>query len=472
MGPNMKRTPDGLSCAPRALLAAVIASNLACAPESDGPIREGERDLFTLYVLGGSTALGEPYHPRADFWRIASWFLGGEIAGRPIEVVNRGGAGKPSADVVEDARALAAAPPAPGTAAALLYLGNNEFLRFDERHDLERNERALFDAPLLAPVARATVLETYAKNIAAIFEALQGAGIPFVASTVAVNLKDWDPNRSVLADPTHEPVMKRLLARCEEARAAGRNEEALATFREALALEPTFALAAKYAGDCARLLGRFDDARTYYQAAVDHDGNPYRETGEQNRILRAACERFRAPCIDAVALLESSTSDGLIGFERMWDNCHPTLEGYARIALGYVEALEAAVGAKHARELDLPALERALGIDDVFRSQVLGTRGQYCYVSSELTYDPAFRLERAQLYLAEGMTLAPRSADLVCSHAILLALKKDSAGSLGEWRRAQELDPEVTRQRLRLPQVQTILQRCGVEVSPRRRPGG
>ena len=31
--------------------------------------------VFTLYVLGGSTALGEPYAPQADLGRIASMLL-------------------------------------------------------------------------------------------------------------------------------------------------------------------------------------------------------------------------------------------------------------------------------------------------------------------------------------------------------------------------------------------------------------
>ena len=38
----------------------------------------------------------------------------------------------------------------PGSAAAFLYLGNNEFLGFDRRHDLRRSERQIFDVPAVS----------------------------------------------------------------------------------------------------------------------------------------------------------------------------------------------------------------------------------------------------------------------------------------------------------------------------------
>ena len=48
---------------------------------------------FRIYLLGGSTALGDPYAPKADLGQIVSLWFGGEIKGRKIEVVNLGGRG-------------------------------------------------------------------------------------------------------------------------------------------------------------------------------------------------------------------------------------------------------------------------------------------------------------------------------------------------------------------------------------------
>lgn len=423
----------------------------------------GAKDgTLTLYVLGSSTAWGEPYAPKLDFGLVARWLLGGRVGERELRVVNLAGPGKPSGDVVADARELAREPHAPGTAVALLYLGNNEFLRFDDEHDLTRNERALFDQPTTIGAVRAGVVQSYGENISAIVAALKAAGIGVIASTVAVNLADWEPNRSVLARPENRAQVEELLGAETRARAAGDSVAALLACERILALEPGFALAAKRAGDAARALGRFDQARTYYQAAVDHDGNPYRETSAQNAVLREVCARAGVPVVDAVARLEAAAPDGLIGFELMWDNCHPTLAGYARIAEGFVAELEPLLGVTRARALDLEALARELGLDDAFLAQVHASRGQYCYVASTLTFDPTARLARGEQYLRRARELAPTDAEIVCSLAILLAMKGEKEPALAEWRRAYALDPKATRKRARHPHVEAVMRRNGV----------
>jgi tetratricopeptide (TPR) repeat protein len=467
--PRSRASPWALGLAVTTLLV-LLAWGLSVRPRRPGETRAAAGDagpVFTLYVLGGSTAWGEPYNPRADLGLVASWFLGGEIAGRPIRVVNRGGPGKASSGVVEDAREIARAPHEPGTAVALLYVGNNEFLRFDRHHDLSRNERALFDVPTTDAEERRQALEDHARNLEEIVAQLLDAGVGVIASTVAVNLKDWEPNRSVLRDPASRAAVEGLLADGERAWAAGRPEEALAAYAAVLGLEPGFAWASKRAGDCERALGRGREARASYQDAVDHDGNPYRETSEQARILREACARHAVPLVDAVGILEAASPEGLIGYELLWDNCHPTLEGYARIAAGFADVLVERHGARRQRtSLDLAALERDLGLDDAFQSQVLASRGQYCYVSSALTWDPLPRLARGEACLSQAMALVPESPDLLCSLAILRALQGQPQRSLAEWRRAYALDPRVTRQRAKLTQVEQVMRRVGIERLP------
>ena len=423
------------------------------------------RSACTLHVLGSSTALGEPYAPRADLGRITSLLLGDSLAGRPIVVRNHGGKGKPAAGAVDDARAIAALHPVPGSAAALLYLGNNEFLGFDRRHDLRRSERQLFDVAVVSRSDLHQVLQRYRTSLATIVSILQEAGVQVVAATAAVNLADWEPNRSVLAEARHADAVRTGLATGDRLWAQGDVRGALAAYRGVLDLEPEFALAHKRAGDCERELGEVEAARLAYQAAVDFDGNPYRELAAQNAILRQVCAERKVPIIESQALLDAASPSRITGFDLMWDNCHPKLEGYIVLARAGAEALLAAWGADASslRPLGRQEIEQELGIDAGFMRGVLHERGKYCYAAATLTFDPRARLERARLYLDEADRMGPPDADITCSRAILAALEGDASRSIELWRRAHRLDPRVTRERLSNRYVEQILRRVGVE---------
>jgi len=420
-------------------------------------------DSFTIWVVGGSTALGEPYAPRADLGRIAAHLLGGDVNGRPIRVVNLGGAGKAAVAVVDDARRVARAVRAPESAVAFLYVGNNEFLGFDRRHDLRRRERALFDVPSVSQSEREDVFERYRESLQRIAAALQDAGIAVVAAATAVNLADWEPNRSVLADTAHAATVRALLAEGERLAAAGDAGGALADFRRVLAIEPGFALASKRAGDCWRALGERDSARACYQRAVDCDGNPYRELSAQNAILRQVCAARAIPVVDAPALLAAASPDGLTGDGVFWDNCHPTLSGYLAIARGFAATVQARFGVRRPlRDATVADLEAAFQIDAAFRRQVLHGRGQYCYAAATLVYAPGPRLRRARRYLEAAVGMGPEDAGITCSLAVLTALDGDARASLELWRRAWRLDPVETRARAENRYVQQIMAQRGV----------
>jgi tetratricopeptide (TPR) repeat protein len=420
-------------------------------------------DAFTIVVLGGSTALGEPYAPRADFGRISALLLGGRLGGRPIAVSNRAVKGRATSAVMRDAHDLVAEHPRPDRTAVFLYVGNNEFLGFDRRHDLRRSERNRFDVPVVSASERNAVLERQRRSLESILTSLRESGIFVVAAVPVVNLKDWDPNRSCLTDPAHAAAMERLLDAGERDAAAGDVQAALQCFQAALALEPDFAAAAKRSGDCLLQLGRSDEARRAFQHAVDCDGNPYREISLQVGLLRQVCAARQVPVVDAQALLEAGSPNGIVGNELLWDNCHPTLEGYLRIARGMAAALLAGLGVSAPlAALTTADVERACGIDGRFMQQVYNGRGQYCYAAATLSWDPRPRLVRARTYLEEAARHGPEDADVTCSLAVLSALEGTVDRSLEMWRRAVQLDPQVARRRMANPYVVQIMKRHGV----------
>ena len=435
-------------------------------PQSHSAKPAATTDSFTLYLLGGSTALGEPYAPQTDLGRIASILLGGQCEGHPIAVVNLGKRGKPAEQVVADAQRISRDCRDPGATAAFLYVGNNQFLCFDRRPDLRHLPRALCDEPVVSSSERDEVLRRYRSSYATILRSLRARGIEVIAATTAVNLADWEPNRSVLMRRENAPRVKALLQESEARSGRGDIRGALNSIHELLRLVPEFALGCKRAGDLYRQLGDAGKARRSYQQAVDFDGNPQRELSQQNAIVRQECERAGVSVVDAERIVMEQAADGLVGDNLMWDNCHPRLEAYAAIAHGFASKLCEARGLPPpSPPPDRHQLERMLGIGPTVQRRILHERGQYCYGAATLTFDPRQRLERARRYLEAAMALGPEEADLICSIAVLDALEGDVQRSLAHWRRAYRLDASVTRERASNRYVAQILERHGLKDS-------
>jgi hypothetical protein len=131
-----------------------------------------------------------------------------------------------------------------------------------------------------------------------------------IASTAAVNLKDWEPNRSVLAHPDNQAAAScSRTARAQTARPRG----CLGAY-EALALEPGFALASKRAGDCARARQDGCGARAL-SGCRGPRWQPLPRDSEQNWHLLGR-PRHQVPVVDG-ADPEAATPDRLLGFELM-----------------------------------------------------------------------------------------------------------------------------------------------------------
>ena len=422
-------------------------------------------DEFVIFVVGGSTATGEPYSGYTDLGQMVRWMFGGSIGGRPIRVKNLGRPGRTAAEDVEDAKAIAKNPPPHRSAVVFLYPGNNEFLRFDEgseSHDLSKGARPLFDEPTTTAAERTQTLREYSQSLESIIRTLQLVDVPVLVSTMAVNLQ-WDPNRSVLADPRNAAGVLTRLEHGDALRASGDETAASAEYLAARALEPRFALASFRAAESMERLGRFAEARRYYLDAIEFDGNPFRETPAQRQILLAVAHQTGAILVDAEEVIADASPGRIAGFNLFWDNCHPTLEGYLRIAVAFAEALETIVGAHRAQITpDVAAYERELGWGPDQQAGVLASRGAYCYRAATLSPYPELRLRRAETWLAQALELQPRNPDIVCSRAVLAGLQGDSKSSKAYWKQAWSLDANLTAKRLSNPRVREILSHLGI----------
>jgi hypothetical protein len=90
-----------------------------------------------------------------------------------------------------------------------------------------------------------------------------------------------------------------------------------------------------------RAQSRGAEARPFFERARDRDLVPRRAFTSQNEHVRAAAAREGAALVDVAALFAEHAPDGLVGFELVCDNCHPTPLGHALIARAIAATMQA-----------------------------------------------------------------------------------------------------------------------------------
>jgi tetratricopeptide (TPR) repeat protein len=402
---------------------------------------------FDIYVLGGSTAKGRPYNPSIDIGKLVDYYFGGQINGRPIRIINLARGGKPASYAYKR-----------------VYSGNNEFLRLFRKHDPSKTERTLFDKPLVSPEERLRVLDSYEKAIEKIILRCKKRGVPIVVSTVAVNTSDIAPNRSRLSDSADPSQVRDRLHNGNLARSRGNCQQAMVDYDEIISTSPDFALAYYLAADCLREQGIFDRARDYYDKARDLDASPYRVLTAQNVILGKLASKHRVPLVDAVSILENAAPNGLVGYNFMWDNCHPTLEGYALIADGFAERTERLFNAKRqVAEVNLEDIERHFSLTKEAEFEIMISCAQFMYRYATLVWDPAARLAQADRYLEKANDLKPGAVEYYCAKATLNVIRGDREAALRFWQKAYAIDPDIVRERIKNRHLRPFLKRIDIQ---------
>jgi lysophospholipase L1-like esterase len=455
MSIDLRRMPVG---------AAAIALWLVCTSCFDSGVspkeEPGTDTPFKIVILGASTAKGQPYESRLDFGRLVKFLFDGKIAGRDVKVVNLALPGIFSRKILNVAEEIDSSADL-----VFLYSGNNEFLGFTGRTKEPHPKLTLFDRPTVSSKTRAETLKLFRKNLEATIRHMQSIGVPLIISTVAVNESDWWPNRSYLRDPGNEEQVARNLEDAEKAIAAEDFDRAVSILVKALEVEPTFAWTNKRLADVYRALGRYREAKRYYRNAIDYDGYPIRVLTEQNDAIKELAQIYDLPLVDAAKEVAELSPTGLVGYDLMWDNCHPRLEGYLAIAEAFAQRIETLFPAEAEREpRTLREVEEAFGVAQL-EVGIYSARGQYLYGSSLFIWDPTARLARAKYYLDKAASLAPPSADLLSSMAILSALRKEPRASIEHWRRAFDARPKVASRRFEAPRAREAVERAGIEAA-------
>jgi tetratricopeptide (TPR) repeat protein len=362
-------------------------------------------DTVRIFVFGESAAYGDP-QPRFGLPRMLQAFLELRYPGVRFEIVNAAMTGINSHVILPIARGCASA----GGDIWVLYMGNNEvvgpfgagtifgprtpalplvrarlaFLTTRTGQLLDALIRRIRPPPLLEsewggmkmfldrPVRASdpqleTVYHHYAHNLQDIVQIARRNGIGLVVSTVASNLRDCGPFKSVHGanlSPSDTVKWQSLYQKAGELMQTGNYTAAAEGFRQAATLDNDYADLHFYLGEVALRLNQTVDAQQQFQTARDNDTLRFRCDTRLNELIRnlstgRAGEGVQF--IDAERVFAQHSPNGLPGQELFLDHVHFTFQGtylLAQVIAGGIEPLlPAAVRARVVQNRELPSVE-------------------------------------------------------------------------------------------------------------------
>lgn len=350
-------------------------------------------DAPRVFAFGGSTTLGVPFERERGASFPEQLAAASAAAGRPLEVLNLGGAGFSSTEVVDLARQVSSQR----AAAWVVYTGNNEFFRFSldtweahrdlpsPRENLQALHlfRALEDLlstgpPPLVDVEAATAAQRGA--VARVVTASMAAPghrpaqvaterwarrdpahqavlrrfrenletLEALAAQAGARLLIVDLQANLLQSPwlsLHDPAVpgrtrdqiRRDLDQSRDAQEAGDTAGALDAARRAVAADPVHAHSWHRLGAARLAAGDPAGATRALQAALDLDMDP----GRPNAAIQATLGAVTADGGSERVPLPGwrSPGGGLPGSGLFHDSCHLTRDGYVAVGQVLSEAL-------------------------------------------------------------------------------------------------------------------------------------
>jgi lysophospholipase L1-like esterase len=314
--------------------------------------------VFRILTLGGSTVAGVPEG--------ALGFVSQLDAGlrelrpqRRLEIINLA---RPGADSNGVRRTLEANRSAQADLAIVLT-GHNEFLDRRPRHGLRGALQRIRDASAVARLATDAAghigigtrrpdalyperlepvdrdgpsyrarLAAFRSNIDAIVATARRLGVPLILCTAPANLADWPPVHQRIAWAKPKPEYDADVRALRQVLEADRSDEAIALAKRLTDRFGEDAMVLYLHASALRAQSRGGEARALYRRAVELDPYPLRAFDAQNDAVRVHATTPGVAVVDVERLFARHAPDGLVGFDLVCDNCHPTPFGNALIA--------------------------------------------------------------------------------------------------------------------------------------------
>ncbi|MDE0884197.1 MAG: hypothetical protein OSB70_01550 [Myxococcota bacterium] len=454
-------------------------------PPWEGEWKRKKPESLRIGVVGGSTIWGTPV-PELGFVAQLEALLPSLAGFRSVDVVNRGKVAASSRWV----RRVGADALIEGELDALLiFSAHNEFL--NRSGEDSRWGGLLWEGMLHSALVRLTLgqsessasllperldavdrestwfdgrLEGYRENLSALIALARDRDVPVLLMTAPVNLADWPPVHHRLGwehlDSEYETHVREVKALVGAGDLDGA-ERAIDAWRVLFGEDAMFSY---LEGKIAQRRGDVERAARLFRVAADLDPYPWRALSEQNDFIRALAQEKGVTLVDLEGVFAGQARGGLVGFDLIGDNVHPTPLG------GALMANEAARGLGRA---GLPF--RAPGKDVVaqlarFRAEQ-GDRRQKEYIRLMLNgrysmKTPFFFYEISRRYLESAHALAPEQWMGLANLGSLALLEGKEQEGLSRLRRAARLrgEPIDPQERPAVPMLVPALEAAGLPV--------
>lgn len=349
---------------------------------------EKHRDGYRVFVQGASTAAGFPYGNGGAFGRMLEQRLQETFPDREIEVVTVALDATNSYTLRDLAPQIIEASPD----AVLIYAGHNEYygaLGVASAESIGRSPGVVrsylwlrklrtvqwwqntmeWAAGVLWKVIdrptppRRTLMEYLAsehtvvhdsplyhagidqfeRNMDALFELYQEAGVPVFIGTLASNERHQPPLLSRPAAPSTDTTSYSLMMkRAEEALRNDDRGTAGATLDSLIRLDHTAADPFFLRGRLFDSGGSAAEARDDYIAARDRDQLPFRAPSSMNRSIRETAARRGARVVETLQALRDASPGGVVDSTLMLEHLHPNVTGQFLLADAFYRALQEA----------------------------------------------------------------------------------------------------------------------------------
>lgn len=344
--------------------------------------KEKGKNTVRIFVLGESTTVGYPYFHNGSFHRWLQYRLGRTFPDTELEIINLSLTAVNSYTVYGFSKQLVNYEPD----AVLIYTGHNEYygaLGVGSTENIGSNPRvvngilalrqlrlvqmatqayryiarSLAGTATMAGGSRMELMaadqeiaygsEAYRKgveqfrfNIGHTLRILQQHGVPVLLSNLVSNERDLVPFVSFDPPQNDSVVFHESYSAGQHALREGHIDEAVAHFEQADRAFHGHAANTYNLGRVALLRGDSTRAHSLFTRAKDLDGLRFRAPGELDTVITELAAMYdNVQLVDAKAVFEQYSDNGIIGDRLILEHVHPNLMGYALLSEAFYRPL-------------------------------------------------------------------------------------------------------------------------------------